>query len=933
MTTPVAFNYNISVTGDCSNTNVGSISLTLFGGSPPYTVNWIDPVLSPDIITIDAAIKTGLSATTYSVRAIDSSLPTNNEFYINIPVSSGVCATILGVQGTTCSLNNGVVTGTSSSDYSSTSFYLYHSDGVFSQSAITNQATVVFGSLTAGTYYMVALDLGGCQGESQTFIVEESDVLDFGLYAVPNSGCGGTPVGKITITGITGTAPYTYLWTTSDTGTTVTGLTAGIYSVDVTDAYGCVITKTETITDVAEVGLGTFTAIQPTCFSADGSITIQIVGGTPPYYYSASTGDVIIQYPTSWTVSGLSSGNYSFQVTDAALCSFVAGTTLVSPQGISSVMISAQGSTCSSVDGSITVSVNGGSTPYIYTLIYPNGNTTNVNNTQITQVFQNLSSGTYSIAVQDASGCYYMDEVTLFATNTFTISTQITGTTCNQNNGSILITKSEGGLAPYNYSLDNGLVNIFNSNLSAVTFNNVATGQHTVSVSDATGCTQTAQVYVVGSSPLDYSLYSASCGSGSDGMLTAFISSGTPPFTYYWSDNVLGNPQQITVDGLSGGTYSLTIIDDTGCSLKRTTTITCDATYVSYQTYVMGSEPFSVNSTSKCSLQVMLNDGYKDLTSGSTGCNLVSATFSVKVSVNPLGLTTSEEFFTSTSLVSAPSDNLYYDTVVDLLNTIPGIGDVTIDAINNLITISTNPNNDSLNGQEIVIELLIVYDIMCLLCELPTPTPTITPTNTNTPSITPTNTTTPTNTNTPTITPTKTVTPTITKTPTTTPTPTITPTNPALVCTSVVEISGGINYSNGIIATVSYTGSISSYPSTYAGCTSVFIPANSIIVGQFGIFSITFSFSQPVNNLLFLIGGTNPTETFTFTTNTGTPTITSPENCGYLISGNQISYSGTYIIANGKFIINNISNYTSITITGPGGPGGSVIGLCTSSMR
>ena len=63
MTTPVAFNYNISVKVDCSNTNVGSISLTLFGGSPPYTVNWIDPVLSPDIITIDAAIKTGLSAT------------------------------------------------------------------------------------------------------------------------------------------------------------------------------------------------------------------------------------------------------------------------------------------------------------------------------------------------------------------------------------------------------------------------------------------------------------------------------------------------------------------------------------------------------------------------------------------------------------------------------------------------------------------------------------------------------------------------------------------------------------------------------------------------------------------------------------------------------------------------------------------------------
>jgi uncharacterized protein (DUF2141 family) len=523
-------------------------------------------------------------------------------------------------------------------------------------------------------------------------------------------------MGKITVTGQTGTAPFTYLWSNGEMTSYITGLTSGNYSVTVTDNFGCSLSTSAQIVDVPVIGLGVFTVTQPSCFAADGVITIQITGGTAPYYYSASTGNVVIQYGTSWSISGLSAGSYGFQVTDAAFCTFIAETSLLTPLGIASVSVSSQGSTCSSTDGSIMIAVNGGTSPYTYTLISPNGDTSNISSNQTAQKFQNLSSGTYSVAVQDASSCFYMTEVTLFATNTFTISTQTTGTTCNQNNGSILITKSEGGLAPYNYSLDNGLVDIFNSSLSAVTFTNVSSGQHTVSVSDATGCTQTSQVYVDGSSPLDYSLYSTSCGSGSDGMLTAFISSGTPPFTYYWSDNVLGNPQQITVDGLSGGTYSLTIVDDTGCSLKRTTTITCDATYVSYQTYVMGSEPFSINSTSKCSLQVMLNDGYEDLTSGSTGCNLVSATFSVKVSVNPLGLTTSEEFFTSTSLVSAPSDNLYYDTVVDLLNTIPGIGDVTIDAINNLITISTNPNDGSLNGQEIVIELLIVYDITCLNC-------------------------------------------------------------------------------------------------------------------------------------------------------------------------------------------------------------------------
>ena len=708
------FDYNILVTGDCLNTNVGSISLSLTGGTPPYTVEWLIPELLPnDLITTEPAIKTGLSATTYAVRVNDSTLPINEEFYINIPVSSGVCATILGVQGTTCSENNGSVTGTSTSDYSSTTFYLYHGDGVFSQSATTSQSTIEFGSLTAGTYYMTVLDLGGCTGQSSSFIVEESEPLNYGLYAVPNSSCGGNAMGKIMITGLTGTPPYSYLWTTSATGSTVTGLTAGIYSVDVTDYYGCVLTKTATISDVPPIGLGIFTATEPTCFSADGVLTIQITGGTAPYYYSASTGQVVVQYPTSWSISGLSPGNYSFQVTDAALCTIVVGTTLTSPNGITSVSISTQGSTCSSSEGSITVSVNGGSSPYIYTLIYPGGNVLNVSNNQTTQLFSNLSSGTYGVSVQDQSGCFYMDEVTLFATNTFTISTETTGTTCNRSNGYILVNKSEGGSSPFDYSLD-GLVNIIDTTLSAITFDNVSVGQHTITVTDSTGCTQTTQVYVEASSPLDYSLYSTSCGTGSDGSLTAFISEGTPPFSYTWSSNVPGNPQDILAQGLTAGTYSLTIVDDNGCSLSRTTNITCDATYVSYQTYVMGSELFNIQSQTKYGLLQMLNDGYDDLTSGNTSCSLISADYTVKVSVNPLGLTTSQSFYTATSLIDAPSDNLYYDTVVDLLNTIPGIGVITVDSANNQITIQTSTDSSTLDGQEIIVELIIVYDIICL---------------------------------------------------------------------------------------------------------------------------------------------------------------------------------------------------------------------------
>jgi hypothetical protein len=695
-------------------------------------------------------------------------------------VSSGVCTSIVSVQSTTCALDNGSVTGTSTSDYSSTNFYLYFYDDTFVSSATTNTSTVIFGSLTAGTYYMTAEDLGGCTGQSANFIVEDSNPFTYGLYVVPNSSCGGTPIGKIIITGQTGVAPYSYLWSNGFTTSSITGLTPGTYSVVVTDSLGCSLTETGVITDVPVLGFGSFTATQPTCFSANGILTLQITGGTAPYYYSASTGNVQILYATSFSISGLSAGDYYISVTDSAFCNIVVGTTLLTPLGIASVTISSQGSTCSSDGGSITVSVAGGTSPYTFTLIYPNGDTVNIVNSQTTQVFNDLSSGTYSVVVQDASGCSYMDEITLFATNTYTISTEVTGTTCNQENGSVLVTRTEGGASPYDYSLD-GIQNVIDTTLSAVTFTNVASGQHTITVIDATGCTQTTQVYVNESEPLDFTLYSTSCGEGSDGTLTALISTGTPPFTFDWSSNVQNNPQQIQVTGLTAGTYSLTVVDSIGCSLQRSTIIDCQGLYVSYQTYVMGGEQFNIQSQTKYGLLQMLNEGFDDLTNDKVNCDLISAVYGVKVSVNPMGLTTSQNFFTGTTLVTAPSDNLYYDTVKDLLLTVPGVGSVTIDAVNNQITISTDPSNTNLNGQEIVVELTIVYDIMCLSCDLPTPTPTTTPTQTTTPTPTPTipivsPTTTPTQTTTPSITPTKTVTPTITKTPTQTPTHTPTPT-------------------------------------------------------------------------------------------------------------------------------------------------------------
>ena len=713
----MALNYNINVTGDCLSTSSGVIDLTMFEGTSPYTIQWISPAFPTNIVSSSVS-KGNLAAGTYTIEVTDSSLPTNQFIYINIPVSSGVCCSITNVNNTTCSLDNGSVTGTSTTQYSSTDYYLYQNNDVYVKSAATNLNNVVFDNLSAGTYYIEAIDLGGCSAKSPSFIVEESEVLNYGLYMVPNSSCGGTPIGKISVTGITGQPPFTYLWNNGQTGSTITGLTSGQYSVTVTDGYGCNLGKNETVVNVDPIGFGIFTVESPTCFNSDGSVSLTITGGTAPYYYSASTGVVEISYSKTFTISGLYSGTYGFLVTDAGLCTLNVETTLIPPNGINSVSVQTTNSTCSSVDGSILISVVGGETPYTYTLISPGGNTINVSNEQTSQLFSNLSGtsngSTYSIAVSDSSGCSYIEEVTIIAENKYTISTQVSGTTCGQSNGLVTIFTTTGSTLPLDYSIDNGVYDIIDTTLTSVTFNNLTAGNHFVTVSDANDCIQTADILILGSVPLDFSLYSTSCGTGNSGKITAFINQGVTPFSFNWSSNVPNNPQQIQVSGLTGGTYSLTIVGNDGCSLSRTTSISCNANLTSYQTYVMGSEVFNISSPTKFGLLQMLNEGFYDLTLDNTSCDLVSATFTAKVSVSPLDLTTSETFYTSTGLIDAPADNLYYDTITQLLLSIPGVGNVIINELTNQITIETTRGNETLNGQEIIIDLIIEYDIICL---------------------------------------------------------------------------------------------------------------------------------------------------------------------------------------------------------------------------
>ena len=208
------------------------------------------------------------------------------------------------------------------------------------------------------------------------------------------------------------------------------------------------------------------------------------------------------------------------------------------------------------------------------------------------------------------------------------MTTTSTGTTCSFTNGAINLEIS-GSTGPYTYSINgSSLV----SPLSAYTFSNLASGTYTASVTDFSGCQQTNSVLVAPSSNPNFILNATNTVNGSDGTITAYITNGVPPFTLNWSSNVNGQTGY-TINSLSAGTYSLTVIDFNGCSTISSVIITGTNSVSSYQTYTICDTDF-INSPNaiKTGPKQMLNEGFYDLTINDINCVLNEAIFEAIVS-------------------------------------------------------------------------------------------------------------------------------------------------------------------------------------------------------------------------------------------------------------------------------------------------------------
>jgi len=702
------FQYEFSVTGDCTSNGSGAINISLSGGVEPYTIDWVNPNIGT------GNYKTGLNAGVYVVRANDSLGDVNNEFYINMIVSSGGCLSVSSVSATTCGQNNGTITISGTSTAYPITVSLYSGSSVV-QTATTVNGDVTFVNLAAGIYRTYYEDYGGCSGYSESVIVNSSTPLDYGFFVVNDTNCFGA-TGKLQITGLTGSAPFTYLWSNGSTGTTITGLTASTYTVTVSDSEGCSVTKAVEVFKSDPLQIVSFQTVSPSCFAADGSVNLIITGGTGPYFYSGSNGTTLISYATNLTFTGFTPGSAIFTVTDSALCSVVGSTYLQANAGFSVLSIGTQNSTCSVSGGTITINVVGNG-PFVYTLIKPDSSSESLTTTSTSQNYTDLDSGDYTVIISNTNGCVYSQEVTLFTNDKFNLTTTLSGTTCGQSNGSCYLQVGTGYTGVLDMILTKNnvpVIQYIDVPQSAVTFNGLSSGLYTLQVRDEDNCSVYQSFSISSSNALNFSMSSTSCGdTNSGGTINVSVFSGTPPFTYQWSDNIPVGQSGANLTSLTGGTYTLTVSDSANCILTRSVIVPCTPFISDYQIIPIISSGFTTTVNNKRDFTTMVNEGFYDLTTGNTNCVLSSATYTATIDIS--GNTYEQDFYTGTTLNDVPTESDWVDALEGILSGITGVGSYTVNPSTNTIQVKSycDGNENTLSDSEFIMGLSIEYNINC----------------------------------------------------------------------------------------------------------------------------------------------------------------------------------------------------------------------------
>lgn len=400
-------------------------------GATDYTWSPATGLSATDVASVEAS---PTQTTTYTVTGSTNGCSSSAEVTVTVAEPLTIESTL---DPPTCNGSNGSI----SLDVTGGS-----ADLGFVWSSGGNNATL--NDLPAGNYSVTVTDNAtGCTA-TEGFVLTSADSPEITNVVTTAPSCiADDGAIEITATGGNGALQYSVDGgATQQASGNFAGLAAGTYDLVVTDADGCSgIAVADLVIPEAPMINGVVTE-EPTCNASNGGITITASGGTGALQYSLDGG---LTFQTSPVFTGLVSGNFSVVVVDGNGCTATELIPLNSDDAPTINAIGTEQPSCIEANGSITISASGGVGDLEYSI---DGGATYV----LTNLFNELAPGNYTVSVRDGLGCQTTQTVILSnpaapAIQSFTT----TAPSCGESDGAITINVG-GGSPPYVYSLDNG---------------------------------------------------------------------------------------------------------------------------------------------------------------------------------------------------------------------------------------------------------------------------------------------------------------------------------------------------------------------------------------------------------------------------------------------------------------------------------------------
>ncbi|WP_157499514.1 beta strand repeat-containing protein, partial [Flavobacterium beibuense] len=549
----------------CFNDEDGTVTITVAGGTAPYFTS-LDSN-NPADFTQDLFTYTNLAPGTHTIYVTDA-----NDCTITTPltfdVEEGADMTPSATVVDNCTGNvpgNEVTINVASSQTLNAADLTYSVDGT------TYQASNVFNNLAPGSYTAYVQHANGCI-KTTTFTINTLQPIAIDTATVTADVlCFGDATGEITVTASGGTGTLQYAISPAfvyGTANVFTGLTAGDYTVRVTDALGCEIeTTTLTVNEpTAALTASVDGVTDEICFNAaDGTVTVTVTGGTAPYSTSLD-GAAYVQ--DQFVYTGLTAGTHTINVMDANGCVIATPLTFTVNPGVSIQPTADTYPTCTNnIPGNVT-----------FILTNPSIDPADLQysldgvNYQASNTFADLAAGNYTAYVQHTNGCIQTVNFTINALQPIAIDSAVVtaDVLCfGDATGEITVTAS-GGTGTLVYAISTDAANFTTNNV----FTGLTAGTYTVTVRDDIGCEITTGNIVVNEPTAPLSLDNAAttdevCYNAADGTVTLTISGGTAP---YYTSVDSGNPAdfvqgQLVYTGLTVGTHTIYVTDDNGCAI------------------------------------------------------------------------------------------------------------------------------------------------------------------------------------------------------------------------------------------------------------------------------------------------------------------------------------------------------------------------------